>query len=92
MEYIRCALVECSFAAFAEGPGQREAEKSQEGRRKSPVSERAGRRKRRAEEEERTGGTRTGERGFGGPVRLVNERPRRRRRATLLENKAGFSP
>lgn len=72
---IRYALVECSFAAFAEGPGR---EKRKRVKRGGESLVRTDERKERGERErERENWREEDAKGFGGPVRLVNERPAR---------------
>jgi len=73
---------------------ERERERERNGKRvkrkEKASSEQNGIEGRNAERTEEREGGREREK-FGGPVRLVNERPCGYR-ATLLENKAGFSP
>lgn len=86
MEYTRCALVECSFAAFAEGPDREKRKRAERGG-ESLSSERVGGEEARGGEDRRDVDWRedsAGRRGWS-----MKDRGGR---ATLLENKAGFSP
>lgn len=92
---ICCALVECSFAAFAEGPRETDGEKRkrvERGGESLSVRAADGRRGGRGTRRGRAAGRGREEDSAGRRGWSMGRPRRRRRRATLLENKAGFSP